>query len=48
MANTKAAAVAKKIGPEKIRDHIRELGGTLISTLSPDALVAFNDWLDQQ
>lgn len=46
--NTKAAAVAKKIGPEKIRDHIRELGGTLISTLSPDALVAFNDWLDQQ
>jgi hypothetical protein len=46
--NTKAAAVAKKIGPEKIRDRIRELGGTLISTLAPAALIEFNEWLDQQ
>ena len=46
--NIKATAVAKKIGPEKIKAKIVELGGKLISTLSPEALVEFDAWLDAQ
>ena len=40
--------MAKKIGPEKIKAKIIELGGKLISTLSPEALVEFDAWLDAQ
>jgi hypothetical protein len=46
--NMKATAVAKKIGPDKIKAKIGELGGKLISTLSPEALVEFDSWLDAQ
>ena len=46
--NMKATAVAKKIGPDKIKAKIGELGGKLISTLSPEALVEFNASLDAQ
>ena len=46
--NIKATAVAKKIGPEKIKAKIVELGGKLISTLSPEALIEFDAWLDAQ
>lgn len=46
--NMKATAIAKKIGPEKIKAKISELGGKLISTLSPEALIEFDAWLDAQ
>lgn len=46
--NIKATAVAKRIGPEKIKAKINELGGKLISTLTPEALIEFDAWLDAQ
>ena len=46
--NAKAAVVKNKIGPEKIRDHIKSMGADLISQLDPAGRVAFDAWLDAQ